>query len=113
MKQIRTDADVMKIANRIDVLQDELTDLIRMIEDSEHPNAKAITDDLYDQCHFIAWANHVVHGYLVKPDQWDCNVFEDGGHGHYFHKAGKQAARTNFKNKMEKRRIAFERANQS
>ena len=94
MKTIRTDADVMRIANRIDDLSWQIQDLVDAITTSEHPNAEAMGTDLLDQCTFFAWANHVAHGYLVKPEQWDCPIHENGGHGRYYHKAGKAAAKT-------------------
>lgn len=94
MKTIRTDADVMRIANRIDNLSWQIQDLVSAITESEHPNAEAMGDDLLDQCTFISWANHVVHGYLAKPEQWECLTYEGSGHGRYYHRAGKKAVKS-------------------
>jgi hypothetical protein len=109
MKTIRTDADVMKIANKIDDLSWQIQDLIALIGDSSHPNAADLKEALEEQCCFFAWANHVAHNHLKNPDQWDCDKMEDGGHLRYKHVAAHQAARTRFKNKIEKRKREAER----
>ncbi len=103
MRTIRTDADVMKIANKIDDLSWQIQDLIALVGESAHVNADQLKEALEEQCCFFAWANHVAHTYLEHPEQWDCNKSPDGSYLRYFHKAGKQAARTRFKNKIEKR----------
>lgn len=110
MKTIRTDADVMKIANKIDALSWEIQDLIAMVGESSHANADQLREALEEQCCFFAWANHVAHTHLEHPDQWDCNKSENGGHLRYFHIAGHKAARTRFDNKITKHKRDFERS---
>lgn len=90
MKTIRTDADVMKIANRIDDLSWQIQDLIDKIGQSEHPNASKIEEALLHECCFFSWANHIAHSHLSKPEQWDA-LKSDSGNGRYYHKAATKA----------------------
>lgn len=109
MKTIRTDADVMKIANKIDDLSWQIQDLIALIGESSRPKADELKEALENECCFVSWANHVAHHHLEHPDQWDCNKSADGSWLRFYHKAGHQAARTRFNNKIEKRKREFEK----
>lgn len=97
---IKTDGDVMKLANKIDKLSREINDMIAAIGNSEHPNAQTIAEALYDQCSFIAWANHVAHSCLEHPEQWVAPEYEGGGIGRYYHASAKKAKQTRFENKI-------------
>lgn len=104
---IRTDADVMRIANRIDALRDEIWDLINAVQDSEHPNAEAIYDELMNQCWFPASANHVTQDYLVHPERWTAERF-DSGLGPYHHTAARKANKTRLNNKYGRKDSSHE-----
>ncbi len=60
------DHKVVEILSRIDVLQSKLSDLICEIQDSDHPKAAEIAQDLFEQCWFAASAEHVGVEYLDK-----------------------------------------------
>lgn len=65
------DADVVRIARKIDLLGSRITDLISEIGESDHPNAETLYEDLIDQCWFAAWARHVVRHNLAEPEKWE------------------------------------------
>lgn len=73
-----TDSEVVDRLRRIDALQSKLSDLIHEIEDSDHPKAAELTEDLYHQCWFAASAEHVGIKYLDKS-RWSLEVYS-GGH---------------------------------
>lgn len=64
------DADVVKLARRIDNLNDSIIALIQQIGDSEHPNAQLIFEALQDQIAMPASAVAVVHSRLAEPERW-------------------------------------------
>lgn len=99
MMPIKTDADIINAAKRIDEMRDKITDLLEAIGESEHPNAEAIKEALYEQCWFPAWAVHVVKSHLNKPDEWAYEQLSDGSNGEPYHIAAKKAQKTRRTNK--------------
>jgi hypothetical protein len=90
----KTDGDIVRIANRIDDLRDEISDLIDAVESGGHPNAAAIASALWDECYFAAWANHVVIDRLAYPERWACHKAQDGTQLRYYHEAARKAHET-------------------
>ena len=72
--RIRTDGDVMELARRLERLMFAMDDLYAALEESEHPNARAIYDGLKKQCWFAAWPTHVVIDLLEHPEAWECEA---------------------------------------
>ncbi len=66
---------MVNIARRIHELQNKTQLLIWKIEQSDHPNAEAAADDLFDQCFGFASAEVVISGYLTDPDAWEQDGF--------------------------------------
>ena len=66
-----TDAQLVAKCRQIARHNSNVYDLIREIEESDHPNAQACADDLWGQCWAAAWADHVVVQYLVKPERYE------------------------------------------
>jgi hypothetical protein len=70
------DADIVRIARRLRRAQQEIEDGIRAIEDSDHPNAAALAEDLWRDCWFADWPTFKVLRHLEHPERWA--VDEDG-----------------------------------
>jgi hypothetical protein len=98
-KKARTDGDMMRIARRIDALQQQIMDCLEQIEDSEHPNKAAILEDMDDnQVYSPSWAVHIVIDHFVDPGAWDYDTFTYNWNGkphkrldQPFHKAARKA----------------------
>jgi hypothetical protein len=71
------DAEVIKIARRIDTLNRKITELVLEIEQSDHPNAAeivyALRDNGFDN---PAYATHCVSHDLENPDKWETGYFD-------------------------------------
>lgn len=103
MNKARTDGDIMKIARKIDELQQQIKDCLDQIEESDHPNKDAIIASMDDNIIYShSWARHIVMGHLIKPGQWDYDTYtyqrEDGAICHRkdepFHIAARAAHQT-------------------
>ncbi len=70
---IRTDRGTVAVARKIDTCLAEIASLIHSIEESKHPHAQEMAEDLRDQCYAPAWAVHVIHKHLEHPEQWETN----------------------------------------
>lgn len=71
------DADVVRIARRIDVLNFKIHLLVQQIEESDHPNAAELVRDLQsDSFDNPAWATHVIAHQLETPDKWETGYFK-------------------------------------
>lgn len=63
------DYDVVKIARKINKLNDEIRDLVRSLED--HPNGAAIIQAMEDNViQTYASAESIVHDHLIHPERW-------------------------------------------
>ena len=70
-----TDGEAVKLARRIDDLQEKIRQLCNEIYD-KHANGDAIRDSLQTNCiDNPAWATHVIHMDLQNPDQWESGYF--------------------------------------
>ena len=70
------DSDVVKLARRMDKLNEKIKKLVRQIEDSDHPNAKEFVRDLWDNGFDTpAWAVHVIRHRLEHPERWEVGDF--------------------------------------
>lgn len=87
--KIKTDGDVMRAAKLIDKYNQKINDLLSDIQESEHPNAEAIDDDLFHQCAQLAWATHIVVQYFEHPEEWEKTEY-----GAYYHKRARKATET-------------------
>lgn len=70
-----TDGEIVKLARMIDRHREAMTDLMQRIEDSDHPNATEIVEDLKHQVVSPAWATHIIRSHLRHPEQWECDWY--------------------------------------
>lgn len=73
--EIKTDGDVVRVARRMVVLQEELNSLIAAIHGSDHPKAEELNVALRDECFFAAWPEHVISSHLTHPEKWETGDF--------------------------------------
>ena len=66
-----TDGELVRLCRQIQRHNLAIFDLIQQVEESDHPNAAALAEDLWAQCWAPAWADHVVGHYLLKPERWE------------------------------------------
>jgi hypothetical protein len=67
-----TDGDIVRIARKIDALQQQTIMLIWEIIESDHPNASLIEEVLrQNSIPTPAWATHAIHGDLEHPERWE------------------------------------------
>jgi hypothetical protein len=77
-----TDADVVRLARKIDRLSQEILYCVYKIEEGEHPHAMEITDALQGNgIPFYAWATHVVSDHLEHPERWETGNYGIKGKG--------------------------------
>jgi hypothetical protein len=76
MNHIKTDGDLVQLAKRIDNHLDAIRDLVEDLKEAEHPGAKTFLQDLDANClTAFAWAEHIVHDALVRPERWEIGSY--------------------------------------
>lgn len=69
------DKDIVKLARRLDKLNDKIVEVVREIEESGHPKAKEIVKYIQEELNVPvpAFFPIEIHGLLEHPDKWDRN----------------------------------------
>lgn len=71
-----TDADIIKIARKIDDLNSKILYLVEAIEESGHPNAETIVSYINNDLNVPvpAFFPIEIHDLLEHPDKWEANA---------------------------------------
>lgn len=75
------ETELINKLRQIDRYQQKVTDLIHEIEDSDHPRAAEIAEELWQQCWFAASAEHVAHRFLDQV-RWAMTAPPGRAYGH-------------------------------
>lgn len=74
------DSEIVDRLRRINSLGNKVSDLIYEIENSDHPRAAELAEDLWQQCWFAASAEHVGIHYLDRT-RWTIQRTINDGYG--------------------------------
>jgi hypothetical protein len=76
MKQIKTDGDLVRVAQQIDNHLDAIRNLVLDLEEAEHPYAGGFLESLsMNNLTAFAWARHIVSHSLLHPERWETGNF--------------------------------------